>query len=47
MWCRRNPVLTALAASLVLALVAGFAGITWKWREAIAIASRQKPSTSF
>ncbi len=34
MWCRRNPVLTALAASLVLALVAGFAGITWKWREA-------------
>jgi tetratricopeptide (TPR) repeat protein/predicted Ser/Thr protein kinase len=34
MWCRRNPALATLAALLVLALAAGFAGVTWKWREA-------------
>jgi tetratricopeptide (TPR) repeat protein len=34
-WCRREPVRAALAASLVLALAGGFAGITWNWREAV------------
>ena len=34
MWCRRNKALASLAALLMLALVGGFAGVTWKWREA-------------
>jgi serine/threonine-protein kinase len=35
MWCRRNKALTTVAALLVLALIGGFTGITWKWREAV------------
>ena len=34
-WCRRKPVQAALAAGLILALVGGFAGITWNWRDAV------------
>ena len=34
-WCRRKPALAGLAAALVLALVFGFSGITWNWREAV------------
>ena len=34
MWCRRHPVPATLSALLALALVLGFAGVTWKWREA-------------
>jgi hypothetical protein len=34
MWCRRNKALVSLAALLMLALVGGLAGVTWKWREA-------------
>ncbi len=34
MWCRRNRALAGLAALLVMALLGGLAGITWKWREA-------------
>jgi tetratricopeptide (TPR) repeat protein len=34
MWCRRNPLPTALAGLLAMAVLAGFAGVTWKWREA-------------
>ena len=34
MWCRRNKLLAGLAALLMLALVGGLGGITWKWREA-------------
>jgi serine/threonine protein kinase len=33
-WCRRNPAVAALTALLVLVFIAGFAGVTWKWREA-------------
>ena len=34
MWCRRNPLIAAAAALALLSLVGGFAGVTWKWREA-------------
>ncbi|MCI0459577.1 MAG: serine/threonine-protein kinase [Gemmataceae bacterium] len=33
-WCRRNPVVAGLTAALVLVLLAGFAGVFWKWQEA-------------
>jgi len=33
-WCRRNPTVAALAAALFLVILAGFAGILWKWHEA-------------
>ncbi|HWE36491.1 MAG TPA: tetratricopeptide repeat protein [Isosphaeraceae bacterium] len=33
-WCRRHPLPAALATSLVLAVLGGLAGVTWKWREA-------------
>ena len=34
MWCRRSPALAGMAAALVLALIGGLAGTTWKWRDA-------------
>jgi len=34
MWCLRNKALAALAALLMLALLGGLAGVTWKWRAA-------------
>jgi serine/threonine protein kinase/tetratricopeptide (TPR) repeat protein len=34
MWCRRHPLPAALAALLVVSVIGGFAGVTWKWREA-------------
>ena len=34
MWCRRHPLPAALAGLLVLAVISGLAGVTWKWREA-------------
>ncbi len=34
MWCRRNKSLASMASLLMLALVGGLAGVTWKWREA-------------
>jgi tetratricopeptide (TPR) repeat protein len=36
MWARRSPALAGTAVALALALAAGVAGITWKWREAVA-----------
>jgi WD40 repeat protein/serine/threonine protein kinase len=33
-WCRHNPALAGLMAALVVVFLAGFAGVTWKWREA-------------
>ena len=33
-WCRRNPVVSTLTATLFLTFIIGMAGITWKWREA-------------
>jgi serine/threonine protein kinase len=33
-WCRRNPALAWLAATLLLALLSGTAGIAWQWRRA-------------
>jgi WD40 repeat protein len=33
-WGRRHPAEAGLLAALVLVLVAGLAGVTWKWREA-------------
>jgi eukaryotic-like serine/threonine-protein kinase len=32
--CRRRPLLAGMVASLVLAVVAGTAGVTWQWRRA-------------
>ena len=33
-WARRNPAVASLAAGLLLALLAGLAGVTWQWRQA-------------
>jgi tetratricopeptide (TPR) repeat protein len=35
MWCRRNPLIAGTAALAWLFLAVGFAGVTWKWREAV------------
>ncbi|HEX7378150.1 MAG TPA: protein kinase [Pirellulales bacterium] len=33
-WCRRNPLAAALLMLLLVTVVLGFAGVSWKWREA-------------
>ena len=33
-WCRRKPAMAALAGSLALTLLAGFAAVTWQWLRA-------------
>src|SRR5262249_33845752 len=35
MWCRRKPALAGLMAAFLMALIGGFAGVTWQWREAV------------
>ena len=35
-WCRRNPAVALLSASLLLVFLIGFAGVAWKWQEASA-----------
>src|SRR5262249_55031218 len=35
-WCRRNPLEASLEAAIVLVIVAGFAGVSWQWREGAA-----------
>src|SRR5205823_12779709 len=32
-WCRRNPLPARLLAGIVLVFLAGFAGVSWQWRE--------------
>jgi serine/threonine protein kinase/WD40 repeat protein len=39
-WCRRQPLLAALVATLWISLVAGFATSTWLWRDAVAARHR-------
>jgi WD40 repeat protein/tRNA A-37 threonylcarbamoyl transferase component Bud32 len=33
-WCRRHPAEAGLVTALVAVFLIGFAGVTWKWREA-------------
>ena len=35
-WCRRKPAVAALLASLACVFLAGFAGVAWQWRVAVA-----------
>jgi eukaryotic-like serine/threonine-protein kinase len=35
MWSRRNPLVSATTALALLAVIVGFAAVTWKWREAV------------
>jgi serine/threonine-protein kinase len=51
-WAQRKPAIASLLAALALAVVLGFAGITWQWREAvaarnIAILNASKARTNF
>jgi tetratricopeptide (TPR) repeat protein len=39
-WAQRKPAIASLLGALALALVAGFAGVTWQWREAVAAQKR-------
>src|SRR5262249_6225739 len=41
-WCRRNPLPASLLAGLVLVFLAGFAGVAWQWREAVAAREEEK-----
>ena len=34
-WCRRNPAVAGLTATVLLATLAGVAGIAWQWRKAV------------
>jgi tetratricopeptide (TPR) repeat protein/tRNA A-37 threonylcarbamoyl transferase component Bud32 len=47
MWCRRHPLPATLAALLALSAIAGFAGVTWKWREAVEEQSDATASADF
>jgi serine/threonine-protein kinase len=47
MWCRRNKALTTVAALLMAASIGGFAGIAWKWREAVSESKKVKAVQEF
>jgi non-specific serine/threonine protein kinase/serine/threonine-protein kinase len=47
MWCRRNPLVAATAASALLFLVVGLAGVAWKWREAVRERARAEGVVDF
>ena len=34
-WCKRNPIVSGLLATVAMLLILGTAGMTWKWREAV------------
>jgi eukaryotic-like serine/threonine-protein kinase len=46
MWCKRKPVLASLLASLVVAVVGGFAGVANEWRRAEANLSLLKSTNA-
>jgi serine/threonine protein kinase/tetratricopeptide (TPR) repeat protein len=51
-WAQRKPAIAGLLASLAVAVVVGFCGITWQWREAVgarnhAQANEVKARTNF
>ena len=35
-WCRRKPAVAALLSSLMCVFLAGFVGVVWQWRVAVA-----------
>ena len=35
-WARRNPLVTCLAAGLLVALLGGLVAVSWQWRQAVA-----------
>ena len=35
-WARRNPLVTSLAAGLLVALLGGLVAVSWQWRQAVA-----------
>jgi serine/threonine protein kinase/WD40 repeat protein/tetratricopeptide (TPR) repeat protein len=41
-WCRRNPLPASLLAGMVLVFLAGFAGVSWQWREAVTAREDEK-----
>jgi serine/threonine-protein kinase len=41
-WAQRKPAVASLLAALTVALVVGFAGITWQWREAVAARDKER-----
>jgi hypothetical protein len=38
-WCRRRPAIATMLASLLCVFFAGFAGVSWQWRVAVAAAA--------
>jgi serine/threonine-protein kinase len=45
-WAQRKPAIAGLLAALAVALVIGFAGITWQWRLAVAARNDARKSTA-
>src|SRR5262249_6696571 len=47
MWCRRNPLIAGAVALALLSFIGGFAGVTWKWREAVHERTRSEVFVDF